>query len=252
MKRLRPCFTLIELLVVVAIIAVLAAMLLPVLGKAKEQAKRTACSSNLRQIGIALMSYTNEQDGFYPDRGAGLTFFIYDYGTINTTDLRQTLIDYSGSSQIWYCPAKAEQTVVPAPDEFYVYENSGGRRVVSLDYHLLAGLHWYNTPLGDSFRLTNKNGVIRPKLYPMPLTDSVDPDTVLAADILETRRAGGSFVFGGTFQNPGIGNHGGQTQTDGAVVLAADGHVEWHGRSIFADGPDLVRENSSNDRYYFW
>jgi prepilin-type N-terminal cleavage/methylation domain-containing protein len=59
-------FTLLELLLVIAIIAVLAALLLPTLGKAKLQAKRVNCVSNLQQLGIAFHSFAHDHSGKFP------------------------------------------------------------------------------------------------------------------------------------------------------------------------------------------
>jgi prepilin-type N-terminal cleavage/methylation domain-containing protein len=62
----RKAFTLVELLVVISIIALLVSILLPALGKAREQAKRVVCSSGLRQIGLLLEYYCEDNEGKYP------------------------------------------------------------------------------------------------------------------------------------------------------------------------------------------
>jgi len=112
-KGARRAFTLVELLVVVAIIAILAAMLLPALQGAKEQAKRAQCASNLHQIGLGIHLYVDNNDGFLPydGRPGGVGVFCYggkpqcfQPGCYNTAG--RLLNPYVGNDdQVWHCPA---------------------------------------------------------------------------------------------------------------------------------------------------
>lgn len=113
-RRLQLAFTLIELLVVIAIIAILAAMLLPALARAKEQARRTNCKSNLRQLGIATHIYANDNKEKVMD---GRTLPYPPFFTATTPgawpwDLARTscdaLLDNGAKQDVFFCPSNAE------------------------------------------------------------------------------------------------------------------------------------------------
>ena len=122
MRRTTRGFTLIELLVVIAIIAILAAILFPVFARAREKARQSSCTSNLKQMGLAMLMYANDYDeslppnyawvpaDWVPEQGNWFTgFFMWDtflypyvhMGHKDAADSRGRMTAHG----IWHCPS---------------------------------------------------------------------------------------------------------------------------------------------------
>ncbi|MGD0812926.1 MAG: prepilin-type N-terminal cleavage/methylation domain-containing protein [Verrucomicrobiota bacterium] len=107
MKARKGAFTLIELLVVMAIISILASMLLPSLGKAKEKAITINCVSNLRQMGFAMQMYGDDSNDWMPKSTANIT--VNGEGAFNTPSPSNAwmavLLPYYQNTNVLRCPA---------------------------------------------------------------------------------------------------------------------------------------------------
>ena len=105
-KNRKAGFTLIELLVVIAIIALLAAILFPVFAQVRENARRSSCQSNLKQIGLGLLQYLQDYDEVLPSPTFGTTakhsesFYRW----------QDAIYPYVHSTQIFRCPAEGAKT----------------------------------------------------------------------------------------------------------------------------------------------
>ena len=109
-QHVRSAFTLIELLVVIAIIAILAAILFPVFARARENARRASCMSNLKQIGLGIMQYVQDYDEKYP-RSNYNSPNVPPTGSWGTSGGEyywfwyQIIYPYTKSVQLYRCPS---------------------------------------------------------------------------------------------------------------------------------------------------
>jgi len=123
-------FTLIELLVVIAIIAILAAILFPVFARAREQARKTSCLSNLKQIGLACHMYAQDYDELFP---------VDDHICNPHLRLLNQIMPYVKNYQIFYCPS------APKMGMAYLLDNAANRAAGNISYYYFSFDHLPST-----------------------------------------------------------------------------------------------------------
>jgi prepilin-type N-terminal cleavage/methylation domain-containing protein/prepilin-type processing-associated H-X9-DG protein len=208
-KSVKRGFTLIELLVVIAIIAILAAILFPVFARARESARRTSCSNNVKQIVIGLKGYIGDNDEQYPRVG----------GVANTTPFgwAEAVQPYVKSVQILQCPSESTGAVsgptVSGYSDYFYNSNLATKNEAQLSFvsNVIA--------IGDSSTGNAANA-----------DDGCSTNTSGCADT-----AGGLATFNGGYSTDTAGASGAglgaNRHLDGANYGFADGHVKWFAAS---------------------
>lgn len=207
----RRAFTLIELLVVIAIIAILAAILFPVFGRARENARRSSCQSNLKQIGLGMLQYAQDYDEKtvgpdYGNTGSGATYAW-----------RDAVYPYIKSEQIFMCPSDSGTNK-------YSYKAPN------------------NTPGGYSFGSYALNHLYynTAGIAPADLNLSAFQSAATTVWVADSTNGGNDFYCADVSQNPVISNTtprvllnagGGTTgvserHLETSVLLFCDGHVK--------------------------
>lgn len=173
-NRAKYGFTLIELLVVIAIIAILAAILFPVFAQAREQARRTACLSNTKQIGLAFAMYTQDYDETTPA--------VIHLSGGNDNDFWTIIQPYVKNIQMFYCPDRTEWTM-PTGDDCSGQNANPEQRCIG---------YGYNWGILSSVRL----GMVQPRVRFSG--GYIEPGVSLAA----ITAPADMFAYGDTGDNP--------------------------------------------------
>ncbi len=210
--RTRLGFTLIELLVVIAIIAILAAILFPVFAKAREKARQSSCSSNLKQMGLAFIQYKSD----YDERSTSSWLYV------NSNDgyvWQDQLDPYVKNDQLVDCP-------------------STSRKVTRNTVRNFGGTGWYNWNRGtmDYACTTNYWGGYAGSAtgpaanHPMGRSDGDVRDvagTIVLLDYAANFESASQYDVAGALLT---GNADMERHNDGLNLMWWDGHVKWSKR----------------------
>ena len=260
LTRRHSAFTLIELLVVIAIIAILAAILFPVFAQAREKARQTACLSNTKQIGTALLMYMQDSDETYPKHYDCIVAKI-DNITLQTPndstcphDTWATMIEpYLKNKDVFSCPSRS--------DILYSYSRNATTRALSGSYTIMAyGINYW---LSSYYWPAEQPGLTFANI-------SRPADTVWIAETGngKDQPGSGAFLFypsyyGGKiartstaygFDVKGVPARLTNRHNDGMNVVWCDGHAKWMRRELLENDmcDDAVGATATHPGSPYW
>jgi len=239
LSKRHNAFTLIELLVVIAIIAILAAILFPVFARARENARRSSCQSNLKQIGLGVFQYIQDYDEKFPMAVTGSTSTT-SQPPVGWADSVQP---YLKSTQIYQCPSESTGP------------NSNPTSQGYTDYWYNAALSWNGQDGGAMYNTSISQAAL--------ISSSL---TLMAGDLQSGFQGGGTAAsrsngYDGNGDNnvagPGVAAaitvfqnglmNGGLRHLEGTNLLYTDGHVKWHKSDNASSASTMYQMRSSFD-----
>jgi prepilin-type N-terminal cleavage/methylation domain-containing protein/prepilin-type processing-associated H-X9-DG protein len=221
----RPAsgFTLIELLVVIAIIGILAGMLLPALGKAKEKAKKITCYNNLKQMGLAMLMYADDHNGRIPRGNTPHWWRLFIPSLGGDSAAR----DQYGRVKVYTCPSYPNKRqlicYVVNAWQFSTLKDTTGSEITGL-----SNINRVQQPVETVYFADNESGSWRPIFTATTILGSDDLNDVWSPSHLPYTRGGRS--LNGS-RRVAAARHG-----QGSNLMFFDGHAGWkNGRRLAVD-----------------
>ena len=229
---------------VVAIITILAALLLPVLGRARDSARLVACISNLRQIGLALQNYAGDSDGLFPSRVSAAPDVLSIPGYGPAYDILPALLRHAGTARLFTCPADRIPYRLAVDDRTFGSWPYAPPFYYS-SYTVIAGIQ----PSGNTFKAP---GALVPYPFPRQAAITTAQDALASDAFTSWPYAPGCGTATIPYMDGGFVSHQIGAETPVTLVgnvLFGDGHVETdRGKDVVAH----IERVGGLQAFYFW